>query len=317
MAGNLFSEQGSRLIGGVIAGLARAFPGAAVRALSRYLDGLPAPVVLSRVLKDTGIEAIRVSGAQGVFEGSAADASVIQRYALDREWSSRMIDEVVAFFRENGQGTYFDIGGNIGLTAIPIAASGAKVLAFEPVPENFAFLSRNAVLNGVADRIGLNNVALMDEPGELVFELSPSNHGDHRARRGEALSLMSEDQWDTVKVAGRKLDDFAGEIAGPLVLKIDTQGAEPLVIAGGRAVCDRARLVFIEFSPYNMHRMQTDVGVMIDFAAGFDRIRCFEGEAEEDSRYVPREEIAARLGRYFDQYKTVTSGRYLNLILSR
>src|SRR5262245_52356781 len=58
--------------------------------------------------------------------------------------------------------TIVDVGANIGLYSVVAAqrvgASGV-VYAFEPVPENIAFLRKNLELNGVADRVALQEVA--------------------------------------------------------------------------------------------------------------------------------------------------------------
>ena len=46
---------------------------------------------------------------------------------------------------------YLDVGSNIGATAIAVALirPDIRVVAFEPVPSNFEFLSRNVQANGV------------------------------------------------------------------------------------------------------------------------------------------------------------------------
>jgi hypothetical protein len=55
--------------------------------------------------------------------------------------------------------------------------------------------------------------------------------------------------------------------AEPIAAKIDVQGAEPFVIAGGRNTLSRASLLSLEFWPYSMRRMCGDIGAVIAFLA--------------------------------------------------
>src|SRR5882762_4083900 len=51
------------------------------------------------------------------------------------------------------------------------------------------------------------------------------------------------------------LDDLHLGIKGPLVIKIDTQGAEPFVFSGGKETLSKADLIVVEWSPYHMARL--------------------------------------------------------------
>jgi FkbM family methyltransferase len=274
-------------------------------------------MLLATALRRSGVESITVDGEQGVFTGSAADAAVIQRYALERRWSAETLTAIRDFFGARTTGTYLDIGANIGLTAIPVAASGIDVIAFEPVPRNHAYLLQNIAANGVSARIKVENVALMDRAGEIVMELSPANHGDHRVRRGDAISLMREDSWATTTVQARRLDDWAERVTTPLAVKIDTQGAEPFVLAGGPRICDLAELAIVEFSPYNMNRMQSDPTIILDFLRSFSKVAIYETEEADPRATLSGAEAVIYLQHYEAKFRAVPKGRYLNLIARR
>ena len=87
------------------------------------------------------------------------------------------------------------------------------------------------------------------------------------------------------------LDEFLDRIEGRLALKVDTQGAEPFVVAGGKGVFAKAGLVSMEFCPYLMRQLGSDPGIVMDLVAGFDRVAimdktwtpryCSPGEARE------------------------------------
>ena len=66
---------------------------------------------------------------------------------------------------------------------------------------------------------------------------------------------MGEHKRRTIEVEALPLDDAAGEAQQPLVIKIDTQGAEPYVFAGGREVIGRAGLLVSEFWPYGIAQL--------------------------------------------------------------
>jgi hypothetical protein len=86
------------------------------------------------------------------------------------------------------------------------------------------------------------------------------------------------------------LDDFLDRIEGRLALKVDTQGAEPFVVAGARACLPRSDFS-MEFCPYLMRQLGSDPGIVMDLVAGFDRVPimdktwtpryCSPGEARE------------------------------------
>ena len=61
-------------------------------------------------------------------------------------------------------------------------------------------------------------------------------------------------------------------MTGAVAAKIDTQGAEPFVIAGGREVLSCVGLLAIEFSPYHMRNLGSDPDVVLDFLATFTRL---------------------------------------------
>ena len=71
------------------------------------------------------------------------------------------------------------------------------------------------------------------------------------ARKGR----LEEEKRTTIDVEGIPLDEIAGNLDAPLAVKIDTQGAEPHVVAGGKRTLARAGLIVSEFWPYGMSRL--------------------------------------------------------------
>lgn len=122
-----------------------------------------------------------------------------------------------------------DVGANIGLhTLVMSKACGptGRVLAFEPEPDNVRLWRRNMEANRCRN-VELLSIAASDRTGTLELFLNETNRGDHRVYDpggGRA----------SVWVPARRLDDVLSERQlRPTLLKIDVQGWEYRVLAGG------------------------------------------------------------------------------------
>jgi FkbM family methyltransferase len=135
----------------------------------------------------------------------------------------------------------YDCGANLGLyDRFLVSNLGAgRVVAFEPSPENRRFLAANLALGGIADRVTVVPVALADEDGLAEFQvddvqtasgtLSKVTGGEpSEGRRNLRLGPLTE------QVLCRRLDTVVAEEKLPLpdVIKIDVEGAEPLLLRG-------------------------------------------------------------------------------------
>jgi FkbM family methyltransferase len=209
---------------------------------------------------ECGIDSVRTVGDYGPIVSSSRDASVFLRYAQTGRWAESTNATFGEFFDRRGKGVYLDIGANIGLTTIPIAQRpSVACFAFEPEPENFRNLSINVNANCMYDHVRLFQTALFDRNAELEFELAPNNLGDHRIRTKPSLvNLQGENERRTITVTAVPLDDIVLDVAGSLAVKIDVQGAEPFVIAGGRRTIANADLLVLEWAPYHIARMGGD-----------------------------------------------------------
>lgn len=136
--------------------------------------------------------------------------------------------------------TFLDIGANIGwMSLVGSAAVGAdgKVIAIEANPNTLPILQHNLALNN-ATNVEVLGIAVSDQAGEaLLFENWNVNRG--------GASLLSQDGENGIEVKVETLDRlFAPET--PLhVVKIDVEGLEPQVIAGGKEWFSAQKPVFI------------------------------------------------------------------------
>lgn len=274
--------------------------------------------VLERASRACGLSGVEVEGDYGRIVSSAWDQHILRAYARSGRWASRTNGLLTSFFGSR-PGQYVDVGANIGLTTIPVArATNTACLAIEPEPTNFDHLVRNVRANCPTGNVECLNAAVMDRTDSLELELAPGNLGDHRVRVSSApRGLLGEDEWRTIRVEGRILDEVVPLSRGPLAVKIDTQGAEPYVFAGGRETLSRADLVILEWSPYWMRRMNADPSVVPQLLEGaFRKVSIAEGEEGPIPESQPAESCGRRLLELYDEFRE-NPLRYFDVIASK
>ncbi len=221
--------------------------------------------LLSRLAPKCGVRAITVSGRYGEIRASSTDEVIIPEYVETGVWAEDTNRIIHEFFGDGG-GTYLDVGANVGLTTIPIARNPlVKCIAFEPEPTTFANLSVNIAANCPAGNVEIIQSAVFDHRTTLTFEISTWNSGDHRIRFSDAKGKQAESSRSTISVEAVPLDEVVGEVKGRLAAKIDTQGAEPFVFAGGVRTLSKADLIIVEWSPYLMARLKAVPEIVVDF----------------------------------------------------
>ncbi|MEO8056642.1 MAG: FkbM family methyltransferase [Acidobacteriota bacterium] len=214
------------------------------------------------------------------------------------EWEP---SETSAFLAQLREGMcVFDVGANIGyytlLAARTVGPSG-RVYAFEPEPRNFDLLTRNVAENG-ATNVRLVPAAVSSEAGTVRLHLDDANFGAHSL---EALSVRTR-SGRSVEVRAVRLDDYVDEASGfpaGVLVKVDAQGAEALIVQGGRRLLARSRVAAVmEIWPEGLARARADAGRLLadleDLGFRFQNI----GTAEGERPFLrPAEIVAACEGR--------------------
>lgn len=72
-----------------------------------------------------------------------------------------------------------------------------------------------------------------------------------------------------------------------MAAKIDVQGAEPFVVAGGRSTLEHVHALSIEFSPYHMRQLKADGNIVLDYLSGFSQVAVTKGESEDTPVFGP------------------------------
>ena len=158
------------------------------------------------------------------------------RFEILMRWLERDSVERVRAVVKPGM-TVVDIGAHIGyytrLLADLVGPSG-RVLAFEPNPENFSVLQKNMTLPKYR-HVELFNYAVGAEESMLPLYVSPGN-SNHSLIQGYTQAE------GVISVRCVKLDSFLQERGIEQIgfIKSDTEGAEPLVLAGMKNTAARS-----------------------------------------------------------------------------
>ncbi len=132
-----------------------------------------------------------------------------------------------------------DIGANIGYYSMlfsAIVGPTGKVLSFEPIRHLFDKLSRSRSENAFESVCEIYNCALSDTTGvaNMVYAPEAINFGGSHLTHGAEAPA----QHAIASVELRKLDEFSRDGRVDFI-KIDVEGAEPLVFSGGRELIAR------------------------------------------------------------------------------
>ncbi len=242
---------------------------ATVRGLARTLPNALAVQLFKELAWRYSVPSITADGLNGRFE-SNVDLTM-GRYISEKSWAPGLLRLACSVLRDGG--TYLDLGCNIGMTLIPVArAVDVECIGFEPAPKNFELLRRNVAGNlPASNRVVLHQKAVYSSPGTISFGISPTNAGDCRVVKTRESGSYGEEDWDVIPVEAVRLDDAvnAAELCHPILVKMDVQGAESSVIAGGPRLFAAADYVITEFWPYGMKRLGADPQAMIDLVGSF------------------------------------------------
>jgi len=142
---------------------------------------------------------------------------------------------------------FWDVGANIGVfTCFAMSRiSGGKIIAFEPYPPNLKYLKRNVDINNKNTDTLIKHVALSDAVGTAKFTSYKSEDGPSSKSainpNGEAITVDTYSADDLVQNHG---------LEPPDVIKIDVEGAEPLVLRGMESTLqNHCRILYCEIHP--------------------------------------------------------------------
>ena len=147
-----------------------------------------------------------------------------------------------------------DVGGHFGQYAVLFAAlvsDTGRVISFEPDPAARDILLQNLELNGFANRVEIESLALFDKPGEHSFFSKGADSMSSLFRSGLGTNASSADVVE-YRVETMRLDDYldSRNLAAPNFVKLDTEGAEINILRGARKLLQSGAIIVCELHPY-------------------------------------------------------------------
>ncbi len=170
------------------------------------------------------------------------------------------------------KGVMIDVGGNVGLTAMPPVKLGLveKVVVLEPSPANCDCLRWSLEANGLGNLVEVHQMAAGDRNGSTSFAMTRSSslhHLDgHHPDNAESIcqvQMTTLDELPSISQAAQFPWSF---------VKIDTQGAEVKILRGARRVLEARSAMFeIEFWPEGIRGLDDDPAEVLEVAEKYFR----------------------------------------------
>lgn len=142
--------------------------------------------------------------------------------------------------------TVIDAGAHAGyytLIGSRRVGPNGRVIAIEPDPRNAELLRRHIALNALRN-VKVLEAALSDSEGEAGFQPGPEPSLGHLSRNG------------TLRVRTLPLDSLAGDLGpGPVVVKVDVEGAEAQLLQGAKQMMlTRRPVLFLSTHGCDVHQ---------------------------------------------------------------
>jgi FkbM family methyltransferase len=195
------------------------------RGFSYYVDRLIDEQCVARLeRKAKSFNQARQGRKVAIFANEHIGISINQYGCYDRFCLEMLFDFLAPVGAVLEHGTVLDIGANIGNHALFFSPRVGQVLSFEPHPRTFGLLAFNA---GTVDNVKAFNFGLGERDETLELNENPENMGASSIRFGNGESARK------VAIEVRRLDDVARNLENIELVKIDVEGHEPHVLAGG------------------------------------------------------------------------------------
>jgi FkbM family methyltransferase len=182
-------------------------------------------------------EAIELDTAVGTLWFDRADDQLIGWVRSQGVWEADVM-KLLARTLQPGD-TFVDVGAHVGFHSVlagQLVGRAGKVFAVEPAPWALELLRANVWRHGLDVKV--LPIAASDAAGTVRLALEEAHRsGAHLTEAREALEVQAA-----------PLDELLPDVAVD-VLKVDVEGAEPLVLRGARALIERSPrlLAVVEF----------------------------------------------------------------------
>ncbi len=206
-------------------------------------------------------EAVELDTAVGTLWFDGADDQLIRWIRSQGVWEADVMKLLARTLRPGG--TFVDVGAHVGfhsVLAAQLVGPAGKVFAVEPAPWAVELLRANVWRQGID--VTVLPFAASDAAGTVRLALE-------EAHRSGAHLTEAE---DAVEVQAAPLDELLPDVAVD-VLKVDVEGAEPLVLRGASNLLARTPglLAVVEFRDERHRSGESPAEVLAFYSSlGFD-----------------------------------------------
>ncbi len=168
---------------------------------------------------------------------SDSDTQSIYKFGILSSNEDGLIRYLITELKEDD--VFYDVGANYGFyTSLGQALiTGGEIHSFEPSASIFPYLER---MTGFSKNTFLNNVALSDVGGKLTFYDCYPGNASGKSTIVAGVATEHRSGYDTVIATALTLDEYCQSHVAPRVLKIDVEGAESIVLEGGRRTLEKS-----------------------------------------------------------------------------
>jgi FkbM family methyltransferase len=195
-----------------------------------------------------------------IFLVDGSDRLIVPRFIMDGFFEP----EITSFLLENVRpdSVCVDVGANFGYYTCLMSriAMQGRTIGIEADPETFEFLRDNVAINWLEGHTTILNLAASDTDTSLTLHRRDTRSGNTSIIKIDdaALSRLGEKPSTAFSVQARRLDSIIDQPVD--FMKIDVEGAEPLVFRGAGRVIDNSpgiRIV-MEWAPDQLRSAGAD-----------------------------------------------------------
>lgn len=242
----------------------------------RYIPVRFANVILARIIFKT-----KLKNKAQIFRGVTLRSNKLVRLDLNPHDIGHQylaftgvyeyeLTKIILNLASKTSGLMVDVGANYGYYSILWASKNInnKSIAFEASPKNFNAIQNNIQINKLEHKIKLESFAISDQEGVLTFDMGPE---DQTGWGGITKEINNENH---VSVNSIPLDTYFKDIEEKYIeiLKIDTEGADYLVLKGATELLKQKKIkhIFWEENTYRANLLGLEPFKAIDFLERLD-----------------------------------------------